>query len=115
MSGWLLRGGLPGSWLDELFGRLAEEGQGVRDLIRRSAGIPFGFMAVFLAEPNGMPRTLLHSALGKLLDIAVRIARFFFFALHSLFFHFFFSFALIFLSVASLYRFLSSYVVVALR
>ena len=70
--------GLPGSWLDELFGRLAEEGQGVRDLIRRSAGIPFGFMAVFLAEPNGMPRTLLHSALGKLLDIAVRIARFYY-------------------------------------
>jgi hypothetical protein len=26
--------------------------------------------AVFLAEPNGMPRTLLHNALGRLLDIA---------------------------------------------
>jgi len=63
---------LPGHWLEELFGRLVGEGQGVRDIIRRSAGIPFGFMAVFLAEPNGMPRTLLHSALTRLLDIAVR-------------------------------------------
>jgi hypothetical protein len=42
----------------------------VRDLIRRSAGIPFGFMAVFLAEPGGVPRHLLTSVLARLLDIA---------------------------------------------
>ena len=76
---------LPGMWLDELFARLAEEGQGVRDIIRRSAGIPFGFMAVFLAEPSGMPRALLHSALAKLLDIAVRTPHLFF---HLVFFFF---------------------------
>jgi hypothetical protein len=29
-------------------------------------------MAVFLAEPRGVPRTLLHEALEKLLDLAVR-------------------------------------------
>jgi hypothetical protein len=46
-----LHSGLPGAWLDELFGRLENKGQGVRDLIRRSAGIPFGFM-VGLDKPH---------------------------------------------------------------
>jgi hypothetical protein len=64
--------GLPATWLDDLFRRLEREGQSIKDLIRRSAGIPFGFMAVFLAEPGGVPRQLLHSAMAKLLDIAVR-------------------------------------------
>ena len=64
--------GLPATWLDDLFRRLEREGQSIKDLIRRSAGIPFGFMAVFLAEPGGVPRQLLHSAVAKLLDIAVR-------------------------------------------
>ena len=68
---------LPGAWLNELFGRLAVEGQGVKDLIRRSAGIPFGFMAVFLAEPSGMPRALLHTSMARLLDIAVRMTAIF--------------------------------------
>ena len=64
--------GLPATWLDDLFRRLEREGQSIKDLIRRSAGIPFGFMAVFLAEPGGVPRQLLHSAMAKLMDIAVR-------------------------------------------
>jgi hypothetical protein len=62
----------PREWLETLFQRTQQPGQDVRDLIRRSAGIPFGFMAVFLAEPRGVPRTLLHEALEKLLDLAVR-------------------------------------------
>jgi len=67
--------GLPATWLDDLFRRLEREGQSIKDLIRRSAGIPFGFMAVFLAEPGGVPRQLLHSAMAKLMDIAVRARR----------------------------------------
>ena len=67
--------GLPATWLDDLFRRLEREGQSIKDLIRRSAGIPFGFMAVFLAEPGGVPRLLLHSAMAKLMDIAVRARR----------------------------------------
>ena len=62
----------PREWLETLFQRTQQPGQDVRDLIRRSAGIPFGFMAVFLAEPRGVPRALLHGALEKLLDLAVR-------------------------------------------
>jgi hypothetical protein len=62
----------PREWLASLFERTTRPEQDVRDLIRRSAGIPFGFMAVFLAEPRGVPRTLLHEALEKLLDLAVR-------------------------------------------
>ena len=62
----------PREWLETLFQRTQRPGQDVRDLIRRSAGIPFGFMAVFLAEPRGVPRTLLHEALEKLLNLAVR-------------------------------------------
>ena len=62
----------PREWLETLFQRTLKQKQDVRDLIRRSAGIPFGFMAVFLAEPRGVPRTLLHEALEKLLNLAVR-------------------------------------------
>ena len=63
----------PREWLETLFQRTLKQKQDVRDLIRRSAGIPFGFMAVFLAEPRGVPRTLLHEALEKLLNLAVRL------------------------------------------
>ena len=66
---------LPKAWLAELFERLEEPNQSVKDLIRRSAGIPFGFMAVFLAEPGGAPRHLLHEAMEKLLAVAVRATR----------------------------------------
>ena len=68
----------PREWLASLFERTTRPEQDVRDLIRRSAGIPFGFMAVVLAEPRGVPRTLLHEALEKLLDLAVRGVAFFF-------------------------------------
>ena len=64
---------LPGVWLESLFERLRAPGQGVADLIRRSAGIPAGFMAVFSAEPPGVPRALLHDAMRRLLDIAVGV------------------------------------------
>ena len=80
---------LPKAWLAELFERLEEPNQSVKDLIRRSAGIPFGFMAVFLAEPRGVPRALLHGALEKLLDLAVRPTDLFFFRRGSFRFFFF--------------------------
>ena len=64
---------LPSDWLASLFNRLTSPEQGIRDLIRRSAGLPFGFTAVFLAEPAGVPRKLLHGAMARLLDIAVRV------------------------------------------
>ena len=64
---------LPSDWLASLFNRLTSPEQGIKDLIRRSAGLPFGFTAVFLAEPAGVPRKLLHGAMARLLDIAVRV------------------------------------------
>ena len=79
----------PREWLETLFQRTQQPGQDVRDLIRRSAGIPFGFMAVFLAEPRGVPRALLHGALEKLLDLAVRPTDLFFFRRGSFRFFFF--------------------------
>jgi len=63
---------LPATWLESLFKKLTSPEQGIKDLIRRSAGLPFGFTAVFLAEPAGVPRKLLHGAMARLLDIAVR-------------------------------------------
>jgi|TARA_B110000977_G_scaffold90099_1_gene119696 hypothetical protein len=76
-SGNNLLSSLPSNWLGELFTRLEQPAQSIKDLIRRSAGIPFGFMAVFLAEPRGVPRVLLHSAMEKLLRIAVSGCGFF--------------------------------------
>ena len=64
---------LPATWLESLFKKLTSPEQGIKDLIRRSAGLPFGFTAVFLAEPAGVPRKLLHGAMARLLDIAVRM------------------------------------------
>jgi len=64
---------LPATWLESLFKKLTSPEQGIKDLIRRSAGLPFGFTAVFLAEPAGVPRKLLHGAMARLLDIAVRV------------------------------------------
>ena len=50
------------------------KGQTVDDLLRRSAGIPAAFMALFLSEPNGAPKKLLPRALRWLIDLAVKFA-----------------------------------------
>lgn len=46
------------------------KGQIVDDLLRRSAGIPAAFMALFLSEPEGTPKKLLPHSLRWLIDVA---------------------------------------------
>lgn len=52
--------------------RTVAKGQTVDDLLRRSAGIPAAFIALFLSEPEGTPKRLLPRALRWLIDIAKR-------------------------------------------
>ena len=62
---------LPQLWLSELMDQLRRPDQGVRDRVRRSAGLPYAFMAILLAEPKGQARVALNDALPRLLDIAL--------------------------------------------
>lgn len=50
--------------------RTIAKGQLVDNLLRRSAGIPAAFIALFLAEPEGAPKKLLPRALRWLIDVA---------------------------------------------
>ena len=50
--------------------RTIAKGQVVDDLLRRSAGIPAAFIALFLSEPDGAPKKLLPRALRWLIDVA---------------------------------------------
>lgn len=59
-------------WLEQLMDRTIAKGQTVDDLLRRSAGIPAAFIALFLAEPEGTPKKLLPRALEWLIGIAKR-------------------------------------------
>lgn len=43
----------PKRWLEKLVGIINRPGQHLSDINRRSAGIPFAFVAIFLAEPQG--------------------------------------------------------------
>lgn len=56
--------------MDQLMERIVAGGQTVDDLLRRSAGIPAAFMALFLSEPEGAPKKLLPCALAWLIDVA---------------------------------------------
>ncbi|KAL4352320.1 hypothetical protein GQ457_06G041950 [Hibiscus cannabinus] len=58
------------SWMEQLMDRTIAKGQTVDDLLRRSAGIPAAFIALFLAEPEGAPKKLLLRALRWLIDVA---------------------------------------------
>lgn len=58
------------SWMELLMERTISKEQTVDDLLRRSAGIPAAFIALFLAEPEGMPKKLLPRALRWLIDLA---------------------------------------------
>ncbi|CAA3013832.1 Hypothetical predicted protein [Olea europaea subsp. europaea] len=58
------------SWMEQLMERTVAKGQTVDDLLRRSAGIPAAFTALFLSEPEGTPKRLLPWALRWLIDIA---------------------------------------------
>ncbi|KAL6658954.1 hypothetical protein ACP70R_002994 [Stipagrostis hirtigluma subsp. patula] len=58
------------SWMVLLMERTIAKGQTVDDLLRRSAGIPAAFIALFLAEPEGTPKKLLPRALEWLIEFA---------------------------------------------
>nr|XP_011467977.1 PREDICTED: thyroid adenoma-associated protein homolog [Fragaria vesca subsp. vesca] len=57
-------------WMEQLMERTVAKGQVVDDLLRRSAGIPAAFTALFLSEPEGAPKKLLPRALRWLIDVA---------------------------------------------
>lgn len=57
-------------WMEQLMERTVAKGQVVDDLLRRSAGIPAAFIALFLSEPDGAPKKLLPRALRWLIDVA---------------------------------------------
>ncbi|XP_027358438.1 thyroid adenoma-associated protein homolog [Abrus precatorius] len=57
------------SWMEQLMQRTVAKGQVVDDLLRRSAGIPAAFTALFLSEPEGTPKKLLPWALRWLIDV----------------------------------------------
>ncbi|KAF9684214.1 hypothetical protein SADUNF_Sadunf04G0094600 [Salix dunnii] len=61
---------LPEIWMKQLMERTIAKGQVVDDLLRRSAGIPAAFIALFLSEPDGAPKKLLPRALRWLIDVA---------------------------------------------
>ena len=50
---------LPQLWLQTLLAHVQRPGQSRDDIVRRSSGIPFAFVALFAAEPTGHPKTLL--------------------------------------------------------
>lgn len=50
--------------------RTVAKEQTVDDLLRRSAGIPAAFIALFLSEPEGSPKKLLPQALRWLISLA---------------------------------------------
>lgn len=58
------------SWMEHLMERTVAKGQTVDDLLRRSAGIPAAFIALFLSEPDGTPKKLLPKALRWLIGVA---------------------------------------------
>ncbi|GAQ83740.1 hypothetical protein KFL_001600100 [Klebsormidium nitens] len=61
---------LPEQWMERLMAKASSPGQGVDDLVRRSAGIPAAFLALFEAEPEGAPKRLLKKAMPWLLSWA---------------------------------------------
>lgn len=47
---------LPSVWMELFFSRVLENGQSRDDIVRKSSGIPFGFDAIFRAEPHNGPK-----------------------------------------------------------
>jgi len=60
----------PAAWAQALLTRLEDPEQGVRDLIRRSAGLPFALLALCGAEPVGVARAILPAVLARSLAAA---------------------------------------------
>eukprot|EP00803_Ostreobium_quekettii_P011097 evm.model.scf_1034.1 EVM.evm.TU.scf_1034.1 scf_1034:15678-35493(-) len=62
--------GLPEKWMHMLLDRIKEQGQERSDTIRRSAGLPVAFSALFRGEPQAVPKVLLPKGFTLLLSIA---------------------------------------------
>ncbi len=52
---------LPQLWLTHMLDHMQRAGQSRDDIVRRSAGLPAAFVALFTAEPTGHPKTLLYT------------------------------------------------------
>ena len=61
---------LPAAWMRRALQHMARPGQGLDDIVRRSAGLPYALVALFLAEPPGVPRLLLPEGVARLLEMA---------------------------------------------
>lgn len=61
---------MPEIWLRQLIQHTGANGQTVDDLLRRSAGIPAAFLALFLSEPEGAPKKLLPAAMEWIIETA---------------------------------------------
>ena len=61
---------LPGEWLQVLLRAVTQREQTRSDIVRRSAGLPLAFVAIFQAEAPGAPKRLLPAAAKALLAIA---------------------------------------------
>ncbi|KAG0480385.1 hypothetical protein HPP92_011243 [Vanilla planifolia] len=61
---------MPETWMEQLKKRMVARGQTVDDLLRRSAGIPAAYIALFLSEPERAPKLLLPRALTWLIKVA---------------------------------------------
>lgn len=47
---------LPGLWMEALLHRVKEEDRSKSNTVRRSAGLPFAFSALFCGEPQNIPK-----------------------------------------------------------
>jgi hypothetical protein len=54
---------LPQLWLTHMLDHMQRPGQSRDDIVRRSAGLPAAFVALFTAEPTGHPKTLLYTGI----------------------------------------------------
>jgi hypothetical protein len=62
--------GLPARWLAHLLEAVGAAGCSVNEMHRRSTGLPFAFLALFMAEPSSCPKVLLPAAMDALLAVA---------------------------------------------
>lgn len=60
---------LPGKWLDDILRHISREGQSRSDIVRRSSGVPFALVSLFLAEPASAPKVLFPRGINSLLII----------------------------------------------
>ncbi|KAL4419934.1 hypothetical protein ABPG75_007032 [Micractinium tetrahymenae] len=63
---------LPQRCLHQLLAFARRPGQGRSDIVRRSAGLPFGVVAIFYSEPANSPKVLLQRGMAELLAEATK-------------------------------------------